>query len=298
MPLYRVRLPFPGSDTELLALRVVEACPEDCVSSVVAETPDRDGWIVEWIFESLPDLTGFSESIRILLETFDRKDLFPCVASLESEELPDINWLEASLEQFAPFRVGPFFVHGSHCAGDDSLLSLTIDAATAFGTGEHGSTRNCLLALETLRDRGEAPARFLDIGTGSGILSVAACALWENASGVAVDNDPEAVRVAARHIGMNGFESRIAVLGGTGCDMPEVRSGGPYDLVMANVIASVLTGISEDVRDLLKVGGYAILSGLLPDQENRVLETYKALGFSVEDSSCLDGWVTAILRRV
>ena len=218
----------------------------------------------------------------------------------EVEETPDIDWLSHCYQQFPAFEVGPFFIYGSHHAGDvpDDMFGLQIDAATAFGSGEHGTTAGCLEAMVWLKEQGMCPWHVLDMGTGSGILAIAAWKLWKTPV-LAVDNDAEAVRVTEHHRVLNGVPDGkmnilSAVADGFAADIVQQRK--PYELVIANILAGPLKDMAGDLAGVVDDGGRVILSGILDEQADSVRTAYEAQNMRVLKEFHIDGWTSFILQ--
>lgn len=212
--------------------------------------------------------------------------------------VPATDWLQATYQAFPPVRVGRFFIHGSHHEGKvpASMLGLRIDAATAFGTGEHPTTEGCLLALERLA-RGRPVRRPLDMGCGTGILSFAAARLWPVERIVASDMDGEAARVARVNARVNRLQGRIAVHRGPGYRHRSIGRAGPYDLIIANILARPLAEMAPALARHLAPGGTVVLSGLLVRQERYVLAAHRRHGLALERRLRVKGWSTLVLRR-
>jgi ribosomal protein L11 methyltransferase len=213
---------------------------------------------------------------------------------LDLIEMPvaERDWLAENRRAFPPQRIGRFFIHGSHWhekppAGS---VAVEIDAATAFGTGEHPSTRGCLVAFDELARRRRF-RRPRDIGTGSGILAIAAARTLHRKV-LASDLDPVSVRVARHHVRRNGVTRwvRAACLAGAG-------RGSRHDLVFANILARPLVLMARDLSRSVAPGGVAILSGLLQRQESAVLAAYRTQGLVLDFRVVIDGWSTLILRK-
>jgi ribosomal protein L11 methyltransferase len=209
------------------------------------------------------------------------------------ERLPERDWLAENRRAFPPLRIGRFFIHGSHWknSAPAGAIAIEIDAATAFGTGEHPSTRGCLLALDSLARRRRF-GRPLDIGTGSGILAIAAAKRLHRPVR-AGDIDPEAVRVARRHIGRNGLAAAVRVECAAG--FRGVRRGR-HDLIFANILARPIARMARDFSRAILPGGVAVLSGLLRRQEPLVLAPYRGRRFSLVGRIVIGDWSTLILR--
>jgi ribosomal protein L11 methyltransferase len=217
------------------------------------------------------------------------------------EEIQDMDWLAASYKQFPAFSVGPFFIYGSHHedAVPDGQMGLLIDAATAFGSGEHGTTKGCLLAMLDLNEAGVCPWNVLDMGTGSGILGIAAWKLWKTPV-LAVDNDEEAVRVACRHREMNNVPSGdtgMICKAGEGFQTPAVREKRPFDLIIANILAVTLKEMVMEIKGCSDNNGYVILSGILNKQAQEVLDVYEPQGFKLAKRYDIDDWSTLVLQN-
>lgn len=206
-------------------------------------------------------------------------------------------WLARSYESFPAQEVGKrFVVRGSHLKGPGvaGRITLTLDAGVAFGSGEHGSTRGCLRALEKIAHR--RPRRILDLGTGSGILAMAAAKLLRRPV-LATDIDPWSVRVTARNAADNGVGGLVTARLADGWDNPALTAGAPYDLVFANILARPLCAMARHLAASLTPGGTAILAGLLNSQANLVLSAHRRLGMRLDFALREGNWTTLVLRR-
>jgi len=216
------------------------------------------------------------------------------------EELPDIDWVAENQRSFKPFQVGPFWVHPSHArdALPARLLPIEIDAGMAFGTGTHATTRGCLEMLSAL-DKAET-ANAVDVGCGSGILAIAMAKLWQRPV-VGGDNDPQAVEVAIDNARLNGVAALCRFVKSVGLGAPELAAQAPYGLIVANILAGPLIELSQPFASATRPGGRVLLSGLLVEQADMILSTYKRRGFSLERHVDLEtggaGWRTLLLRR-
>jgi len=214
--------------------------------------------------------------------------------------LPAIDWLAENQASFAPISVGRFWVHDS--AHRDGIpagrIAIEVDAATAFGTGEHATTRGCLAAIDRLargRWRGFAPMT-LDMGCGTAILSIAAVRAL-GARVLAVDIDADSVRVARTNLRLNRVAGDVRAVAGDGYRTPAVRRGAPYGLILANVLAGPLIGMAGDCAVALAPGGVAVLSGLLDHQAQAVFAAHRARGLVLVGRRSRDGWTTLTLRK-
>jgi len=217
-------------------------------------------------------------------------------ATVERVRTEAEGWLERTLSTFPEQRVGRrFAVRGSHLAGPTAQgrITLVLDAAVAFGSGEHGSTRGCLRALEGVRGR---PRRIVDIGTGTGILAMAAARLFRRPVR-ATDIDPWSVRVTGGNAARNGLSRAVMARRQDGWRGAWVRSGGPYDLVFANILARPLTRMAHQLARALAPGGTAILSGLLNTQERWVLAAHRREGLVLQRRVHEGRWTTLVLHK-
>lgn len=218
-------------------------------------------------------------------------------ATPERRPIAETGWLARVRASFPEQRIGArFAIRGSHLAGPGPAgrISLVLDAGMAFGSGEHGSTRGCLLALERLAPR--RPRRILDLGTGSGILALAAARLWSRPV-LAADNDPHAVRSAARNARMNGLGPLVRAIVADGWRPRAIRRGGPYDLVLANILARPLAAMATPLARHLAPGGRAVLSGLLSRQASMVLAAHRRTGLVLARQIVVGDWMTLILKK-
>jgi ribosomal protein L11 methyltransferase len=216
---------------------------------------------------------------------------------LERSATETEGWLARTYAAFPEQLIGTrFSLRGTHLAGPKppNRITLTLDAGLAFGTGEHGSTRGCLVALETVARR--RPRRILDMGTGSGILAMAAAALMKRPV-LATDIEPWAVRVARENAEFNGLAHQVTVRLGDGWRDPYVRAHGPYDLVFANILARPLCLMARDLALNLAQGGRAVLAGLLANQARWVLSAHRAQGLRLERMLPQGPWVTIVVRK-
>ncbi|MGI9416128.1 MAG: 50S ribosomal protein L11 methyltransferase [Hyphomicrobiales bacterium] len=209
----------------------------------------------------------------------------------------DLDWVSKSQADLAPISAGRFFVHGSHdrARRPPNGVAIEVDAGQAFGTGHHGTTLGCLLALDDILKK-VRPRKVLDLGCGSGILAIAA-ALAARCPVVAGDIDPVAVRVARRNVRLNAAGMHIRTVVAAGTRNGAIRDAAPYDIVFANILARPLAMLAPEIRSVLAPGGRAIVSGLTPDQEARVVNAYRLQGLPLERRSRHMGWSTLVLSR-
>ena len=207
------------------------------------------------------------------------------------------DWVGASLAGLKPVAAGRFVVHGAHdrIRIPVNKIGIEIEAALAFGTGHHGTTRGCLLAIDRLcKSRARSARRILDLGTGSGVLAIAAARALHRRV-LASDVDAAAVRVARDNMRLNGAGALVEVVTADGLAAPAIRAYAPFDLVFANILLKPLQRLASPLAQIVARGGHVVLSGLLTTQANAALAAYRAL--SLERRIEIDGWTTLILKR-
>jgi ribosomal protein L11 methyltransferase len=207
------------------------------------------------------------------------------------------DWVAASLAGLAPVAAGRFVVHGAHDRGRIPVnrIGIEIEAALAFGTGHHGTTRGCLIALEGIAKRGRQ-RNILDLGTGTGVLAIAA-ALALHRPVLASDIDPVAIRTARVNANYNRAGAAVAIVHAGGVEVRHLRVRAPYDLVFANILLRPLQRFASPLAKLVSPGARIVLSGLLRSQESAALAAYRLQGFALTRRIALDEWVTLVLSR-
>jgi ribosomal protein L11 methyltransferase len=248
-------------------------------------------WRVEIHFRAAPD-----EKIIRTLTAAAAGDA--AAKALRFERVAATDWVRESLAGLAPVTAGRFIVHGAHDRAriPFNRIGIEIEAALAFGTGHHGTTRGCLLALDRIcksRSGGTA-RRILDLGTGSGVLAIAAArALRQRV--LATDVDGSAVHAARANAGFNHAGSFVEVIKADGVTAREIRGRAPYDLVFANILLRPLQRLATPLIRLTAPSGRVVLSGLLASQANAAIAAYR--GLALERRIDLDGWTTLVLVR-
>jgi ribosomal protein L11 methyltransferase len=263
----------------------------DALTGSVSAFETSEGEPAEWLVETYAPAPYLDAALGVRLD-LAAVAAGGAILSLSEEHIPERDWLAENRRAFPPQRIGRFLIHGSHWREKPPVgsVAIEIDAATAFGTGEHPSTRGCLIAFDRLARRRRF-GRPRDIGTGSGILAIAAAKLLRRAV-VASDLDANSVAVARHHVRRNGVAGcvRINCTGGAG-------RGSGHDLVFANILARPLSLMARGLSRAVAPGGVAILSGLLRRQEPGVLAAYRAQRLVLESRVIIDGWSTLVLRK-
>jgi ribosomal protein L11 methyltransferase len=218
------------------------------------------------------------------------------IGLLDIKALPEADWVILSQGKRPPVRAGRFFVHGSHDRGraPQHRFVVEIDAGQAFGTAHHASTQGCLLALDRLLKQSR-PRLVLDIGTGTGVLAIAASHALKR-SVLASDSDPLAVTTARANAGENCAGSQVKVLRAAGFAHSRLRRL-KADLIFANLLDRTLRELAREFCRHTRNGGVAVLSGITSDQARGIEAVYRNHGFIPERRIVLDGWTTLMMRR-
>jgi ribosomal protein L11 methyltransferase len=265
-----------------------ESLDDDQAAVAAFERPDGR-WDISAHFAEPPD----QASIRDLVALAAGDEVAQHI-TFDTVEAKD--WVAASLDDLVPVPAGRFVVHGRHDRAQvpPNKLGIEIEAALAFGTGHHGTTRGCLLLLgEVLRSR--APKRVLDLGTGTGVLAIAA-AKAQRQRVLASDIDPVSVRVARDNARLNGVGNLVQAICATGFSAPQFAARGPFDLVLANILANPLRQMATPLAAHLAPSAFVILSGLLPHQAQGVIASYCARGLILQRHLKIDGWSSLLMQ--
>jgi ribosomal protein L11 methyltransferase len=252
---------------------------------------DEDRGIREVSLYTDDDAATVKQRLRAVL------DAAGFTAEIGVEVLPEIDWVTHSLEGLAPVRAGRFLVHGAHDRhharpGD---LTIEIEAGQAFGTGHHATTSGCLDMIEKVIGS-EQPRNALDLGTGSAVLAIALAKLAQIPV-LATDIDPVATEVAAENVRLNEVSDYVETKTAPGFHDPLFAARGPFDLIVANILARPLMALAPDMARHVVPGGSAILSGILDRQHDEVLAAYTGEDFRHVETLSRDGWVTIHLKR-
>lgn len=248
-------------------------------------------WSVEVIlFDTDPD-----EALEIVGEVLGDLTL---TGARTARVLDDgTNWIALSEEIRKPVASGRFFVHGSHDRHQRPVntVNIEIDAEMAFGTGHHATTWACLKALDLLFHQRRFE-RVLDLGTGSGVLAIAAARVL-NRRVLATDIDPVSVVIAKRNAALNGVGAQVEAIVADGMGHGVIRAKAPYDLVLANILARPLTKLAAPIGRALAPGGVVVLSGLRTVDEAMVLSAYRMQGLTLQSRIQRDQWLALVLAR-
>jgi ribosomal protein L11 methyltransferase len=266
----------------------LDALPGPPLASEVHDHDDGSGlWDVGGHFDGRPDPAGLA-----LLARLHRAADF-AVARVE-----DRDWVAQVRAELTPVAAGRFVVFGGHDRGRVPVhrVGLEIEAAQAFGTGHHPTTQGCLAALDRLARGGFRPRRVADVGGGTGVLAMAAAAIWP-VRAVAGDIDPVATATARANVAANGLAARIACVTSAGFRHPRLRAGGPYQLIFANILAGPLKRLAPELAARQAPGGVAILSGILARQAPGVAAVYRGWGYRPLPPPSRGEWTTLVLRR-
>ena len=288
--------PKPVIQAALLAHDEVEDWDPEVVVSGSEIAEDRpDDWVLEAWLPRRP-------------EEADRQAVAALFADgapeIESEEVPDVDWVTESQRNVEPIRAGRFYVHTPDYPPSDEpgVTNLAIPASQAFGTGQHATTAGCLAMLTAMKRRGVVPRNIADIGTGTGLLAFAALDLWPRARAVASDIDPVCGPVVADNAALNGVRigpgrGELAIAIAAGMDDRLLRACGPYDLLIANILAGPLVELAPDFADSVPPRGHLVLAGLLTTQERTIRSAYRAEGFTLAGRIVNGDWSILWLRR-
>ena len=280
---------------EASANRIVDALSDifDNGEVVVSafERPGSSEWDVSLYFETPPD----EAAIRASVAQAAGADI---AAALVFDTVEAKDWVKASLADLVPVSAGRFVVHGQHDRDriPPNKLRIEIEAALAFGTGHHGTTRGCLMLLDRVLCQ-SAPRRVLDLGTGTGVLAIAAAKALHLPI-LASDIDPRSVTVARENARLNGAGQYVEAIHAIGFGSPHFAQAGPFDLVLANILANPLRHLAAPMERHLAPSAFVILSGLLPPHARGVIAAYRGQGLRLIRRLELDGWVSLLMQRM
>ena len=286
----KVQLPAPDFDAARTLAALLGEALEPAPIAVTMFEAKYPAHVVEAYF----DAANTAESVRTAINQLSPDaafDMMPRMCRMKT-------WVAISQAALPPVQAGRFIVHGSHDSGriGRRLNAILIDAGEAFGTAHHATTLGCLHAIDRLT-RGRRYQRVHDLGTGSGVLAIAAALALPHARVTASDNDPIAVEVAEGNADANGQGRRIVFQVAMGFDHPGLRRAHGYDLVIANILANPLIRLAPAMRRAVRPGGDIVLSGLLVTQAAEVRAAYHAQNFALINREDIAGWSILTLRR-
>ena len=279
---------------EQAAKRVVDLLTESFFEgqAAIAASEGPDGrWDITVHFAQVPDETSIRELVAIAAGGDVARGI-----TFDTVETKD--WVKATLEELVPVRAGRFIVHGQHDRAKvpPNKLGIEIEAALAFGTGHHGTTRGCLLLLDHVL-KARHPRRVLDLGTGTSVLAIAAAKALHSAV-LASDIDPASVRVARDNARLNQVGNLVRTIRASGFSAPQFADHGPFDLVLANILANPLRQMATPMTRHLAPSALLILSGLLPSQAGGVIAAYRTRGLVLLRHLRIEGWSSLLMRNV
>ena len=292
---HRLRLVCDEARARAIVDLIVESFePAEAAASAFESADGPQGkraWIVEAYFGFEPD----EDALRDLVAAAGGEE---AASRVEFSRTEEADWVANSLAGLAPVKAGRFLVHGGHDRARvrPNAIAIEIEAALAFGTGHHGTTRGCLLLLDHVL-KGRAVRRVLDLGTGTGVLAIAA-AKARRQPVLASDIDAPSVKVAQENAHLNGTGPLIQVIRATGFAAPEFAQNGPFDLVLANILANPLKQLAGPMKRHLAPGALVILSGLLTPQATGVIAAYRARGLVPLRHIRIEGWSSLLLRSL
>jgi ribosomal protein L11 methyltransferase len=282
---YVARLIASEAQARLIADHLAETLDPSVVCSAFARADGQ--WQVDAHFRTRPSAPSLRTTIAAVGGT-------TLANKLNIEILKPRDWIRETLIGLRPVAAGRFVVHGAHDRGrvPSHCIGIEIEAATAFGTGHHGTTRGCLLAIGALAQLG--PRNILDLGTGTGVLAIA-CAKLMRVRVLASDSDARAVAVARSNAKLNHVGNFVSIINAVDLRAPEIVKRAPYDLVLANILLKPLQRLAKPMVSKLGPNARVVLSGLLSSQKNAALAGYRSQGLVLERSFTLDGWVTLVM---
>lgn len=287
--------PKPVVQAALLAHDEIEDWDYDLVIAGREVAEDRpDDWVLEGWYPSKPDKAQKAALAGLFAGGAPK---------ITVEQLPQEDWVTLSQQGVEPIRAGRFHVHTPDFPADPDAIDFVIPASQAFGTGQHRTTAGCLEMLGHMKASGMVARNVADIGTGTGLLGFAALALWPRALCTLTDIDPVCVPVVEENAATNGIAmgsraGEAVMIVADGMDDPLLTLRGPYDLLIANILAGPLVSLAPDFAKAVAPGGSLLLAGLLAgDQEAAVKRAMRLAGFRMAARLQRGDWAILWLRR-
>jgi len=250
----------------------------------------KDSWEVS-VYVEVDNADAVTERMTAIADEHDTN------ITISREELEDVDWVAKTLRDLTCVHAGRFIVHGSHDADKPRPheIAVQIDAGLAFGTGHHGTTAGCLDMLTRVVKRRHYD-NVLDLGTGSGVLAIAAAKAMP-CFVLATDIDPVSTQTAHNNAKINGVQSYVECITSVGFTNTRMHQQAPYHLVMANILAKPLQAMAHDIAMHTAPGGTVILSGLLPHQRAPLVASFRLHDLRLEHYHIRDGWLTLLLQK-
>ncbi|WP_171745720.1 50S ribosomal protein L11 methyltransferase [Sphingomonas sp. AP4-R1] len=291
---WKITLPCTRAEADALIDDAPALDAFDPLPTLMTSEPDPaqpDAWLIDVYVEGEPS----AELIAVVRALAPGTSEAPAIARLEDED-----WVTKSQAFLTPIRAGRFHVFTGAHAGEtpEGAVPFLIEAGRAFGTGHHETTTGCLEMLDRLATDGLTFANVADIGTGTGLLAFAARASWPDAAILAADIDPIAIDVTRANMAVNAIPAgAIALHACPGVDHPDIARTGPFDLLIANILAGPLIELAPGFARQIGREGRVMLAGLLADQEQAVVAAYEACGFRLSERLQRGDWPTLVLTR-
>ncbi len=296
---WKVSFPCTKAEAEAIQDEVPQFALLDEPPVLMSSEPDPERpeeWRLDAYLRAEPD----EATLQLL------KQVAPSAGDLEPtiERLGEEDWVTLSQAGLEPIRAGRFFVHTPAHRREvpEGAVALEVDAGRAFGTGHHETTTGCLLALDTLKEKGLGFDNILDLGTGTGLLAFAALKLWPSARVAASDIDPVSIEVTEENAGINSIplgtgKGEVELVVSSGLEHERIQARAPYDLIIANILAAPLIDLAPSVAAALQAGGRLILAGLLDSQAEKVAAAYRRQGLMASFSIERGDWPTLVMRK-
>lgn len=287
---YAVRASFPNRflcDNDLETLGIIIPDPDQLTSVSL------NGNDIVWLLSACPNISILQANLKNIIEIGLWGDIQD-VPNLAYDVIDDCDWLDCVYDDdHAPLKIGSFFIHGQNGTNDcpKNMFPIQMDAVHAFGAGTHATTQGCLEVLETIKI---TPKVILDVGTGSGILSIAAQKIWPDVRGVCTDICEESIGTAHNHFSLNNCANHFQLVHTDGLTENIIQTAAPYDMAIANILPVVLRVIADDIAPLIAKDGLLLLSGIIDADRKNIVDQYTALGFEQCNIVAIDGWNTIL----